>query len=115
MADLEWRWNGSAWVEYTGGGEVIGYHVHTMDQVAGLEANLENLDNRLIGLEQDFNIGVPTGRVYVDLVCPGDVIRPRSDAGAIPPGFAVNWVKLTPPPLGGPYMQDIDTYERAYV
>lgn len=55
------------------------------------------------------------GRIYIDLPCPGDVLRPRTDAGSIPSGYAVNWVKLTPPPFGGNYMLDIDTYERANV
>lgn len=58
--------------------------------------------------------GVPTGRTYVDLVLPGGVLAPRTSV-VVPPGWAVNWVSPTPPPIGGPYMLAVDTYERASV
>lgn len=60
-------------------------------------------------------VGVPTGRTYIDLILPGGVAAPRSSVGAIPPGWAVNWVSPVPPPIGGPYMLSVDTYERASV
>lgn len=59
-------------------------------------------------------VGVPTGRTYVDLVLPGGVLAPRTSV-VVPPGWAVNWVSPTPPPIGGPYMLSVDTYERANV
>lgn len=59
-------------------------------------------------------VGTPGGRPYTDLVLPGGVAAPRSSI-VVPPGWGVNWVSPTPPPIGGPYMLSIDTYERANV
>lgn len=43
MADQVWRWNGSTWIEYTGPGTGTGFHTHTIEQVAGLQAALDVL------------------------------------------------------------------------
>jgi hypothetical protein len=67
MPDLEWRWNGSAWVEYTGGGETGSDHTHNIDQITGLQAQLENLDTRIkkrIAALADAATIIPSSNAY---------------------------------------------------